>query len=171
MNITNPFAEIEHERGACEMRKGKKIFIAALLCAALCFGMAACGQDADTASDSTKIVSSVDEDANLTELEKLVKEDQFQEQVKALSETYEPKGMKLEVVAEGDTVVYKCIYTVQIDTEKSQEELTEHLESKAFETSIDSVLRSFKAQVPQTRAVVVRYIDMNGNIIASKEYK
>ena len=59
----------------------------------------------------------------------------------------------------------------KVDETKSKEELTEHLESKAFETSIDSVLRSFKAQVPQTHSVIVRYIDINGNIIASKEYK
>ena len=79
--------------------------------------------------------------------------------------------MKLEVNAEGDYIVYKCMYTVKVDETRSKEELTEHLESKAFETSIDSVLRSFKVQVPQTHSVIVRYIDINGNIIASKEYK
>lgn len=152
--------------------KFNKALVSVLLCAALCVVMAACGSDGEeTASGAQDNVSSQAENENLTELEKLVQEDQFQEQVKALSETYEAKGIKLEVVAEGDTVVYKCIYTVQIDAEKSKDELAEHLESKSFETSIDSVLRSFKAQVPQTRAIVVRYIDMNGSIIASREYK
>lgn len=149
-----------------------KRIISALLCAGLCVCLASCGtKNAAVSPSDLNEASSQVEVKNLSELEALVQEDEFQEQVKALSQTYESKGMKLEVVAEGDSVVYKCIYTVQIDENKSKEELTEHLESKAFETSIDSVLRSFKAQVPQTRSVIVRYIDMNGNIIASKEYK
>lgn len=147
-------------------------FIAVLVCSAICFAMSSCGKNGDNVSDSDmNIISSHAEQKELTELETLVQEDQFQEQVKALSQTYEAKGLRLEVVAEGNSVVYKCIYTVAVDGSKSKEELSEHLESKAFETSIDSVLRSFKAQVPQTDSVIVRYYDMNGNIIASKEYK
>lgn len=150
----------------------KGVVIAALLCSAVCLGMTSCDKDTDKVSSSDlNVVSSQVEEKHLTELEELVQEDQFQEQVKALSQTYESKGMRLEVVAEGNSIVYKCIYTVSVDETKSREELSEHLESKAFETSIDSVLRSFKAQVPQTDSVIVRYYDMNGNIIASKEYK
>ena len=153
-------------------RAFRSAVIAALLCSALCFGMTSCDKNGeDVSSSDLNIVSSQVEEKKLTELEALVQEDQFQEQVKALSQTYESKGMRLEVVAEGNSIVYKCIYTVSLDETKSKEELSEHLESKAFETSIDSVLRSFKAQVPQTNSVIVRYYDMNGNIIASKEYK
>ncbi len=147
-------------------------FIMFLLCAGLCLSIASCGNNGNSvSSDAAETVSSQSGEKTLTELEKLVQEDEFQDQVKALSQTYESKGMKLEVGAEGNSVVYKCIYTVAVDAARSKEELAEHLESKAFETSIDSVLRSFKAQVPQTHSVIVRYIDMNGNIIASKEYK
>lgn len=153
-------------------RAFRSAVIAALLCSALCFGMTSCDKNGeDVSSSDLNIVSSQVEEKKLTELEALVQEDQFQEQVKALSQTYESKGMRLEVVAEGNSIVYKCIYTVSVDETKSREELAEHLESKAFETSIDSVLRSFKAQVPQTSSVIVRYYDMSGNIIASKEYK
>lgn len=161
--------------------KGERFFMksgftrgiaAILLCAALCAGVTACDDDDEVVSPTDiGAVSSQTEEKQLSELETLVQEDEFQEQVKALSQTYESKGIKLEVVAEGDSVVYKCIYTVKIDQTKSKEELSEHLESKAFETSIESVLRSFKAQVPQTRSVIVRYIDIDGNIVASKEYK
>ncbi len=154
------------------MIKLSKTLISALLCAGICIGMTACESKGETvsASDLNSVSSQVTEKTP-SELETLVQDDAFQDQVKALSQTYESKGMKLEVVAEGDSVVYNCIYTVKVDETKSKEELAEHLESKAFETSIDSVLRSFKAQVPQTRSVIVRYIDINGNIIASKEYK
>ncbi|MBQ1398772.1 MAG: DUF4854 domain-containing protein [Clostridia bacterium] len=145
---------------------------AALLCAGICIGAASCEKKGDTVTPSDlNTTSSQSTEKPLSELETLVQDDEFQEQVKALSQTYESKGIKLEVVAEGDSIVYKCIYTVKVDENKSKEELAEHLESKAFETSIDSVLRSFKAQVPQTRSVIVRYIDMDGNIIASKAYK
>ncbi|MBQ9901235.1 MAG: DUF4854 domain-containing protein [Clostridia bacterium] len=150
----------------------RSALLTALLCLALCLGMASCDKKNNSVSASDlNIISSHVEEKELTELEALVQEDQFQEQVKALSQTYEAKGLRLEVAAEGNSIVYKCIYTVSIDESKSKEELSEHLESKAFETSIDSVLRSFKAQVPQTSSVIVRYYDMNGNIIASKEYK
>ena len=149
-----------------------KTLVSALLCASLCFSLASCGVNADdTIATASNTTSSQTENKPLTELEKLVQEDEFQEQVKALSQTYEAKGIKLEVSSENDSVVYKCIYTVSIDESKDKEELMEHLESKSFETSIESVLRSFKAQVPQTRSVIVRYIDMNGNVVASKEYK
>lgn len=163
------------------MRKGNniimksgfaKILISSLLCAVICVGAASCDSKGESVSPSDLgTVSSEATQEKLSELETLVQDDEFQEQVKALSQTYESKGMKLEVTAEGDSIVYKCMYTVKVDETKSKEELTEHLESKAFETSIDSVLRSFKAQVPQTHSVIVRYIDINGNIIASKEYK
>ena len=163
----------ESERGTVIMKSGfAKILISSMLCAVICVGAASCdSKDASVSPSDLNGVSSSASQEKLSELEALVQDDEFQEQVRALSQTYESKGMTLEVVAEGDSVVYKCIYTVNVDAAKSREELTEHLESKAFETSIDSVLRSFKAQVPQTRSVIVRYIDTNGNIIASKEYK
>lgn len=152
------------------IRFAKRI-ISLLTCAVICVGMASCDKNNASVSPSDLNVSSSAEKHELSELETLVQEDGFQDQVKALSQTYESKGMKLEVTAEDDSVVYNCIYTVKVDEAKSKEELSEHLESKAFETSIDSVLRSFKAQVPQTRSIIVRYIDINGNIIASKEFK
>lgn len=150
-----------------------KRLVAVVLCAGLCLCFSACGaKDNNTVSSaSVNDVSSNAGEEPQTQLERLVQEEDFQAQVKALSQTYESKGMRLEVVAENDSVVYRCIYTVAVDASKSKEELAEHLESKAFETSISSVLRSFKAQVPQTHSVIVRYIDMDGNIIASKEYK
>ncbi len=152
--------------------KMTKILVSVLLCAVLCLAVTACGDSGEKASTDVEKVSASDtEKKTMTELEAKVQDEEFQEQVKVLSESYESKGIKLDVTAEGDSVVYKCMFTVEIDADKSKEELTEHLESKAFKTSIDSVLRSFKAQVPQTRSVIVRYIDINGNVIASKEYK
>ena len=134
-----------------------KILVSALLCAGICMGIGSCENKDDIISASDlKNVSSQTEEKALSELETLVQDDSFQDQVKALSQTYESKGMKLEVVAEGDSVVYNCIYIVKVDEKKSKEELAEHLESKAFETSINSVLRSFKAQVPQTRTLYRR---------------
>lgn len=156
--------------------KMKKTLVSALLCAVFCAGlcvaMTACENNADDTSSQPSAVSASDRENNtLTELEIKVQEEEFQQQVQALSESYEEKGIKLEVTAEGDSIVYKCMFTVDLNDTKSKEELAEHLESKEFKTSIDSVLRSFKAQVPQTRSVIVRYIDVNGNVIASKEYK
>ncbi len=147
-----------------------RMLLAAALCLILCWAMASCEVSGDDEEDVEGVSSQTEERAP-TELETLVQDEVFQKQVKALSETYEAKGMRIEVTAEGDSVVYKIIYTVNIDEKKDKQELEEHLESKAFRTSIDSVLRSFKAQVPQTHSVIVRYIDVNGNTIASKEYK
>lgn len=147
-----------------------KMLLAGALCVLLCAGVSACGKSEDK-QDEEQEVSSETVEQNLTELEALVQDELFQEQVAALSQTYEDDGLKVEVTAEGDSVVYKIIYTVAIDESKDKQALIDHLESKDFKTSIESVLRSFKVQVPQTRSVIVRYIDVNGNIIASKEYK
>ena len=150
--------------------KWLRMLLAAALCIMICLGMASCKINDEDDEDSEQ-VSSQTEENEPSQLELLVQDEIFQEQVKALSETYEAKGMRIEVTAEGDSVVYKIMYTVNIDESKDKQELVEHLESKSFKTSIESVLHSFQAQVPQTRSVIVRYIDVNGNTIASKEYK
>ena len=150
------------------MKRMKKL-LAGALCMLLCLGLTACS-GTDGEGDEEEVSSQAIERVP-TELESLVKDELFQEQVAALSETYEEQGMKVEVTAEGDSIVYRIIYTVNIDEDKDKQELIDHLESKDFKTSIESVLRSFRAQVPQTHSVIVRYIDVNGNIIASKEYK
>lgn len=153
------------------MRKIAKLTLTVAL-AALCIMTASCswknkGKDEGVSSE----VSSQQTEQQMTELEALMADEEFQEQVDLLSKTYEQKGMRLEISAEGNTVVYKCIFTVPLDEKTTKESLEEHLKSKEFATSIESVLRSFKLQVPTTYSVIVRYIDVDGNIIASREYK
>ena len=83
------------------MRKGNniimksgfaKILISSLLCAVICVGAASCDSKGDSVSPSDLgTVSSEATQEKLSELETLVQDDEFQEQVKALSQTYESK--------------------------------------------------------------------------------
>lgn len=148
----------------------KKI-IPCLLALSICLTLAACGKDENVTSSEAPEVSSAVPVSTETELEALVKEDTFREQVLSLSASYEDKGMKIDVFAEGKKVVYTCTYTVDIDVDKAKQELAEYLDGKTMTSQFESTLKSFRNQVPETEALVVRYIDKSGNIIVSKEYQ
>ncbi len=129
---------------------------------------------ANNASNSDMPVSSVESAEVLTEtaLEAQVKEDTFQEQVKTLSESYEAQGMKLDITAEGNTLVYTCTYTVDgVDIEEARTALKNYLDSDTMTKSIEEVLESIRKSVPETESVKVVYVDNDGQEIASKEYK
>lgn len=158
------------------MVKSSKIRNILALAAAwlLCLSLAACSA-APAANDveEEESVSSVEsEEAVETELETLVKGESFQQQVATLSESYESKGMKLEITAEGNTLIYTCTYTVDgVDLEEAQKSLEEYLESDTMTKQIEEVLEYVKKTVPDTESVKVVYVDNDGKEIASKEYK
>lgn len=139
-----------------------------------CLLLAACSATpADNEVASEDEVSSVESvESTETTLETMVKSDAFQEQVKTLSESYEAQGMKLEITAEGDTLIYTCSYTVDgVDTEEVKTALEEYLESETMTKSINEVLEYVRKTVPETESVKVVYVGNDGKQIASKEYK
>lgn len=153
----------------------KKHSILALTAALLlCLSLAACSA-APAANDVEleESVSSVESEEPVeTELETLVKSESFQQQVATLSESYESQGMKLEITAEGNTLIYTCTYTVDgVDIDEAKKSLEEYLESDTMTKSIEEVLEYVKKTVPETESVKVIYVDNDGKEIASKEYQ
>ena len=140
----------------------------------LCIALASCSaspvhNDVESNDDVSSTESTQPEE---TTLEIMVKSEDFQKQVETLSESYESKGMKLEITAEGNTLIYTCSYTVDgVDIDEAKETLEEYLDSDTMTKSIEEVLQYVKKTVPETESVKVVYVDNDGNEIVSKEYK
>ena len=140
----------------------------------LCIALASCSaspvhNDVESNDDVSSTESTQPEE---TTLEIMVKSEDFQKQVESLSESYESKGMKLEITAEGNTLIYTSSYTVDgVDIDEAKETLEEYLDSDTMTKSIEEVLQYVKKTVPETESVKVVYVDNDGNEIVSKEYK
>jgi FlaG/FlaF family flagellin (archaellin) len=152
----------------------KKI-IAILAALAICISMTACGStksddtSSDAASDETSSVESVASEE--TALETYVNGDDFQQTIAELSVSYESQGISLLVKAEGNSLIYTCQYTGDIDTESTKAVLEEYLASDTTMTTFSGLLTSIKLYAPDTESVVVEYTDKDGNLITSYEYK
>lgn len=153
-----------------DMKKFLGIAAASLLCVFLASCSASPAHGDVTSSNEVSSVESTQ--PTETMLETMVKSEDFQKQVDALSESYESKGMELEITAEGNTLIYTCSYTVDgVDTDEAKTALQEYLDGETMTKSIEEVLEYVKKTVPEIESVRVVYVDNDGNEIISKEYK
>ena len=167
---------IPTEKEVFAMTRFKKL---SALAAALCLAVAltSCGamQKKDAATDAEDNVSSsaVDQTAQeATPLETMVASEDFQAQVQSQSQSYEEQGIRLDITAERNTLVYTCTYTVDgAVTDEAKVNLASYLESDAMVQSIQEVLDYVKKTVPETESVRVVYRDKDGTEICSKEYR
>ena len=160
----------------------KKI-LAILLCAAMCLTFAACGEKPED-SGATKPSTSVTEPSSTpettpaeteapavgdgTEMEAFI--ESIQDSIDGVSDSLESSGLKLEVVARGNSLVYSYQYTVDVgDTSAVKDALEQSMEGVA--STFESILSALKLAVPDAESVIVEYLDQGGNLILSKEYK
>ena len=168
--------------------------ILALVCGlVMCLSMVACGSSDDKSSskeETSSAVSSNEEskaeepkgDASKSEdstaggistdaktLEDFIEENKST--FDALNESLKNSGISLEVLARDNSLVYSYKYT--IDTIKNDETTKKSLETsmKAQESTFDNALQSVKALVPETKSVIVEYLDSKGEVIKSFEFK
>ena len=88
----------------------------------------------------------------------------------ALSSSYTSLGLKTNIYAKGNSLVYSYQYTTDIGSNDFlKESLNSTLES--LSSTYDSLLSMMKIQVPNAESIIVEYLDIDGNVIASKEYK
>lgn len=158
------------------MKKMKNIS-AVLLALTLCVALASCGKgenkdNADAAS-GTAVSSAVESAASTqTNLERLVSADTFQRQVQAMSASYESQGLKLDVTAKGNSMIYTISYTIDLeDTDATRDKVEEYLNGSSMTSSFQSILKSVQVTVPEAESIIVRYVDKQGNEIVSKEYR
>ena len=124
----------------------------------------------DTTSSEPAAVSS--QEPEQTQLEKLVSDDTFQQQVQSMSASYEAQGIKMTVTAEGNSLIYTCTYTKDIeDKDAAKEKLQQYLDGSTMTASFQSILKSVQVSVPEAESVVVKYLDKDGELLVSKEYK
>ncbi len=167
----------------------KKI-LALALCLVLCLGLTACGNgklvssDKDT-SDASFAVNESSDEANLSDSSQTsepagnvglsdMSTDDFiatiQDQIDELSSGLESSGMGLDVVARGNSLVYSYQYKIDLgDSSLFKDTLESSLNSMS--DVFTSVLSSLRLAVPDAESVIVEYLDKNGNIIVSKEFK
>lgn len=165
----------------------KKI-LAFALCLVLSFSLLACGNEetpntensgtseAETeASDTTKST----EDTEPSESEETADSDamtmeafiaSIQGQMDQMAAGLESMGMNLDVVARGNSLAYVYQYTIDVgDTSLVKDSLERSLDSMS--DTFTYILDSLKLAVPDAESVIVEYLDMNGNVILSKEFK
>ncbi len=161
-----------------------KKFLAFLLCAAMCLTLVACGEkpsakDPDatkpstsaTEPSSTPEVTSAETEAPAadgTEMEAFI--ESIQDQIDSVKDSLESSGMKLEVLARGNSLVYSYQFTIDVgDTSLLKDGLEQGMESAA--STFENVLSMLKLAVSDAESVIVEYLDQDGNVIASKEFK
>lgn len=157
------------------MKKKRYNFLALMAALLVCLSLASCSaapaaNDVDSEEEVSSTESSEPEE---TMLETLVKSDEFQQQVETLSKSYEEsQGMKLEITAEENTLIYTCSYTVDgVDLDEAKKALEEYLDSDTMTKQIKEVLEYVRKTVPETESVKVVYVDNDGKEIVSKEYE
>lgn len=96
--------------------------------------------------------------------------EQNAEQLDSISSSFEGTGINMDILARGNSLVYSCQYTMDIgDTDLIKSTLDSSLDASS--STYESVLSLLKLQVPSAESVIVEYLDMDGNVITSKEYK
>ena len=120
--------------------------LALVCCLVMCISFAACGK----AKSVDSYISSVQSD------------------IDTMKKSMEGTGMELDVTARGNYMFYS--FKLNIEADETQK--------TALSTAMDQQASTFqqgytdlKKQVPSAESVVVEYLDKNGKVIVSKEYK
>ncbi len=133
------------------MRKSFKTLAALVVCAVMCLSLAACG-----GNDGPTLESYIES---------------IQSQLDAQIKQYEEQGMKMEVKAEGNKLVYIYQYTTDLGADNATLKTALDGELEKVSATFSGVLSALKTEVPSAEAVVVRYLDVNGAEITSQEWK
>ena len=136
------------------MKKTTLKTIAIALVMTLMLAMTACGGNKDAA------------------LEKYFQTDEMQEMVQEAKDSVEGSGMSIEILAEGNTLIYE--YTFEEDSfddsmlDAVKEQLVSGLESTA--TTFEGIASDLNDELKvENSTVVVRYL-YNGETLAESEY-
>ena len=94
----------------------------------------------------------------------------MKDSIDAMKESFASQGMTIDVVAEGNSLVYRYQYSTAVgDTDAVKSVLEDAI--SAQDSVFEDVLTSVKSLVPDAESVVVEYLDADGSTIFSKEYK
>lgn len=156
----------------------KKNMMKVFACAAvltMSLSLCACGKDEykDTKTKTEEGSKTEDEDIAddglYASIEEYVNSDAMQDEIASMLDTIEEQGMKMEVKGEGNKLIYSYTYTELEETDGMKEALDAGLDSQksTFVTVAKSLTEVVDVEDP---VVVVEYIDVNGNVICSREF-
>ena len=172
-----------------------KKLLTMVACLAVCFCLAACGEEPSDSSsaknttaagENTTVATTEATTAATTEAtteatttETQGKEnagsmqafiDSIQDQIDDMSAAMSASGLDMKVTARGNSLVYTYQYTIDVGEtsvlKPALEQATEGL-SDTFE----NILKALKISVPDAESIIVEYLDKDGKLILSKEYK
>ncbi len=127
----------------------KKLLVA-VCCLVMCLSFASCGGSGAGSMD--KYISSI------------------QSQIESMKDTLESSGMKLELVQRENSLVYRYQFTADIgDADAAKQTLESGMEQMA--STFEAGLKELKQKVSGAESLIVEYVDKDGNVIFSKEYK
>ena len=93
-----------------------------------------------------------------------------QDQMGSLTESIKEAGMEFQLLARGNSMVYSYRYTTDLgDTSQLKEYFEQMMDSMS--SVFEMVLPELKANVEGAESLIVEYLDKDGNVIYSKEYK
>lgn len=144
----------------------------ALVCGlVMCLSFAACGNDAAGGNDSSDASTTSTTSAKATagsDLEKYIADNQ--EQIDTMKNAMGETGMNLDVAARGNSLVYSYRFTEDLgDTEIIKQALDATMDQQA--STFETVLTQLKAEISSAESVIIEYLDKDGGVILSKEYK
>lgn len=94
----------------------------------------------------------------------------MQDEIEALVGSMTGEGIGLQILARGNSLVYQYQYGIDLgDTDVAKQALEQALDTQ--DATFESVFDSLKAEVPSAESVIIEYLDKDGNLLLSKEYK
>ena len=94
----------------------------------------------------------------------------MKDELDQMSAAMESSGMTLSVSARGKSLVYSYKYTIDVgDLSLIKPTLEQMMDS--LSSTFEGVLSSLRLVVPDAQSVIVEYLDKDGQVIVSKEYK
>lgn len=102
-------------------------------------------------------------------IEAFVASDEMQSQLKEAKESVEDGTLTMDIVAEGEKLVYVYTYQMDLDVEATREALVTATEQQA--STFENVAKQIKTAVNvENPVVVVRYLAKDGSEIYSQEF-
>ncbi len=158
-----------------------KKLLAVLSCLTICLSFAACGDKDESSAEKAESKASVesssveeskaDESADASEGKTLQDYiDENKETFDVLKNSYKDSGMELDVLTRENSLVYTYKYTTDIDDIETVKETFDQSLEAGKESYIQS-LNALKLSVPSTESIIIEYLDKDGNIITSGEFK
>lgn len=167
-----------------------KKFWVLLMCVVMCLGLIACNSEPDdtdrdddasaAATQTMETVSTATVSATVSTptpeatsasgvtLEQFVT--LIQPQIDAMKESLEESGQKLDIIARDKSLVYIYQYTVDVgDVSAIRDGLEAAMES--LSSNFEGILDQLQSAVPEAESVIVEYLDKDGQLIYSIEYK